>query len=83
MQIKPCICESFELKCEISFIDVRWQGTPDRKVHGAYMEPTWVLSATGGSHVGPNVCSLIIKALKQQGVMFTFGCSAREPPLKL
>ena len=26
---------------------------PDRKVHGANMGPTWVLSATDGPHVGP------------------------------
>ena len=27
--------------------------TPDSKVHGANMGPTWVLSAPDGSHVGP------------------------------
>ena len=26
---------------------------PDGKIHGANMGPTWVLSAPGGSHVGP------------------------------
>ena len=26
---------------------------PDSKVHGAYMGPTWVLSAPAGPHVGP------------------------------
>ena len=26
---------------------------PDSKVHGANMGPTWVLSAPGGTHVGP------------------------------
>ena len=26
---------------------------PDSKVHVANMEPTWVLSAPGGPHVGP------------------------------
>ena len=26
---------------------------PDSNVHGANMGPTWVLSAPGGSHVGP------------------------------
>ena len=26
---------------------------PDSKVHGANMEPTWVLSSPGGPHVGP------------------------------
>ena len=28
-------------------------GTPDSKVHGANMGPTWVLSAPDGPHVGP------------------------------
>ena len=28
-------------------------GTPDSKVHGANMGPTWVLSAPVGPHVGP------------------------------
>ena len=28
-------------------------GSPDSKVHGANMGPTWVLSAPDGSHVGP------------------------------
>ena len=27
--------------------------TPDSKVHGAHMGPTWVLLAPGGPHVGP------------------------------
>ena len=27
--------------------------TPDSKVHGANMGPTWVLSSPGGPHVGP------------------------------
>ena len=29
------------------------QQTPDSKVHGANMRPTWVLSAPDGPHVGP------------------------------
>ena len=29
------------------------QVTPDSKVHGANMGPTWVLSSLGGPHVGP------------------------------
>ena len=33
---------------------------PDSKIHGANMGPTWVLSAPGGSHVGP--MSLVIRA---------------------
>ena len=27
--------------------------SPDSKVHGANMGPTWVLSSPGGPHVGP------------------------------
>ena len=27
--------------------------TPDSKVHGANIDPTWVLSAPSGPHVGP------------------------------
>ena len=30
-----------------------WDSTPDSKVHGATMGPTWVLSAPDGPHVGP------------------------------
>ena len=31
----------------------RCEATPDSKVHGANMGPTWVLSAPDGPHVGP------------------------------
>ena len=31
----------------------QWVNTPDSKVHGANMGPTWVLSAPDGPHVGP------------------------------
>ena len=31
----------------------RGRAIPDSKVHGAYMGPTWVLSAPDGPHVGP------------------------------
>ena len=31
----------------------RLQHNPDSKVHGANMDPTWVLSAPSGPHVGP------------------------------
>ena len=34
---------------------------PDSKVHGANMEPTWVLSAPDGPHVGP--MNLAIRAI--------------------
>ena len=32
---------------------VKWNSTPDSKVRGANMGPTWVLSAPDGPHVGP------------------------------
>ena len=32
---------------------IHWEYTPDSKVHGANMWPTWVLSAPDGPHVGP------------------------------
>ena len=32
---------------------IHTQSFQDRKVHGANMGPTWVLSATDGTHVGP------------------------------
>ena len=41
------LCYDFISRIEIV------QGIPDIKVHGAIMGPTWVLSAPGGSHVGP------------------------------
>ena len=31
----------------------RWSNSPDSKVHGADMGPTWVLSAPDGPQVGP------------------------------
>ena len=31
---------------------------PDSKVHGAYMGPTWVLSAPGGPNVGPMILAI-------------------------
>ena len=34
---------------------------PDRKIHGANMGPTWVLSAPDGPHVGP--MNLAIRAM--------------------
>ena len=37
------------------------QSLPDSKVHGAYMGPTWVLSAPAGPHIGP--MNLAIKAV--------------------
>ena len=37
-------------KCPVCSSDHR---IPDSKVHGADMEPTWVLSAPDGPHIGP------------------------------
>ena len=52
--------------------------TPDSKVHGANMGLTWVLSATGGPHVGP--MNLAIRDIMyqilckhSQLVMFCYG----------
>ena len=38
---------------------------PDNKIHGANMEPTWVLSAPYGPHVGPMKLAIraVLKAL--------------------
>ena len=42
-----------------------WTDTsPDSKVHGANMGPTWLLSAPDGPHVGP--MNLAIRVLLQQ-----------------
>ena len=38
---------------------------PDSTVHGAIMEPTWVMSAPDGPHVGP-----MNRAIR--GVLFNF-----------
>ena len=37
----------------LGFYRVASDAFPDSKVHGANMEPTWVLSAPDGSHIGP------------------------------
>ena len=33
--------------------DILWHASPDSKIHGANMGPTWVLSALDGPHVCP------------------------------
>ena len=38
--------------------------TPDSKVHGANMGPTWVLSAPDGHHVGPMNLAIRVNSLK-------------------
>ena len=35
---------------------------PDSNIHGAKMGPAWVLSAPGGSHVGP--MNVVIREVK-------------------
>ena len=37
----------------VAFIQEKWYCTPDSKVHGDNIWPTWVLSAPDGPHVGP------------------------------
>ena len=37
--------------------------TPDSKVHGANMGPTWVLSAPDGPHVGPMNLAIMVVSL--------------------
>ena len=37
---------------------------PDSKVHGANMEPTWVLSAPDGPHVGPMTFAIMAYILQ-------------------
>ena len=41
--------------CWIGFTQkvLKYRSFSDSKVHGANVGPTWVLSAPGGSHVGP------------------------------
>ena len=53
-------------RCEIGIAPI-WR-TPDSKVHGANMGPTWVLSAPDGPHVGP--MNLVIRdGLTKDGQM--------------
>ena len=39
-------------KCVINIYNLDFIRDPDSKIHGANMGPTWVLAASGGSHVG-------------------------------
>ena len=49
-----CSCPFRKLGvCSLSTPRNRERNIPDRKVHGANMGPTWVLSARGEPHVGP------------------------------
>ena len=52
----PCLALLWLPQCQWSIhggYGIRLKCTPDSRVHGAYMAPTWVLSAQGGCHVGP------------------------------
>ena len=40
-----------------------WLHTPDSKVHGANMWPTWILSAPDGPHVGPMNLGIRVSSL--------------------
>ena len=46
-------CSGGHARCSVVFGTDFKLKTPDRKVHGANMGPTWVLSIPGGPHVGP------------------------------
>ena len=35
-----------------------WDPSPDSKVHGAYMAPTWGRQDPGGPHVGPMILAI-------------------------
>ena len=42
-----------DMKSTVANSETHAHTNPDSKVHGTNMEPTWVLSAPGGPHVGP------------------------------
>ena len=44
------------------------QGSPDNKVHGTIMGPTWALSAPDGPHVGP--MNLAIRGVEVSWAMY-------------
>ena len=46
--------------------------TPDSKVHGANMGPTWVLSAPDGPHVGPMNLAIRDSYSHRQGYHYDF-----------
>ena len=50
----PLGCLSYDMWVSMALADglMPMKTTPDRKVHGANMGPTWVLSAPDGPHVG-------------------------------
>ena len=42
--------------------------SPDSKVHGANMGPTWVLSAPDGPHVGPMNLAIMVNFADPCGI---------------
>ena len=71
---------------QLSLVEI----TPDSKVHGANMGPTWVLSAPGGPHVGPmnfvtrdniiycisqGLCTWFVSVVAWQRLILTFKVS--------
>ena len=51
---------------------------PDRKVHGANIGPTWVLSAPDGPHVGPMKLAIMVLMGPQWGCMQPAACYTRD-----
>ena len=51
--LKTAITISGQMVFNPIFVREISQNFPDSKVHGAHLGPTWVLSAPGGTHVGP------------------------------
>ena len=51
--IRSWLFNKMALHCNTHVAGWSHKLTPDSKVHGANMGPTWVLSAPGGPHVGP------------------------------
>ena len=51
MLLKPCPRPMWRM-AKAPVMTIR-DNSPDNKVYGANMGPTWVLSAPGGPHVGP------------------------------
>ena len=56
----------------VTFFPTIIENYPDSKVHGAIMEPTWVLAAPGGPHVGPIILAIRVAIVDEW--------STRMPP---
>ena len=53
IKVWPHIGSWFKTLTSLKQCNIIHHGHPDSKVQGANIGPTWVLSAPGGSHVGP------------------------------